>query len=114
LSSFKARRLRQVTGNLLTNALRHTPPEGEIAVVVWQSADCIRLSVTNTGRQFSADEMQQVFLPFWRTSTAREHDTGGSGLGLAISKQLIELHRGKMWIESSQTRVSFVFDLPIR
>ncbi len=108
-----AQRLQQVLGNLLTNALRHTPPEGEIAVTVGQDADRIRLAVRNSGSHLTADEANHVFMPFWRASESREHDTGGSGLGLAISKQLIELHHGKMWVASTQTQVTFAFDLPI-
>jgi signal transduction histidine kinase len=107
-----AQRLRQVLGNLLTNALRHTPSKGEITVTVWQVTDRIRLAVRNTGSHLTGDDAQHVFLPFWRASESREHDTGGSGLGLAISRQLIELHQGKMWVESSQAQVSFIFELP--
>ena len=108
-----AQRLQQVLGNLLTNALRHTPSDGEIAVTLDKFNDRIRLSVRNTGSQLSGDEAKHVFLPFWRASESREHDTGGSGLGLAISKQLIELHHGNMWVESTSTQVTFSFDLPI-
>lgn len=108
-----AQRLQQVLGNLLTNALRHTPSDGEIAVTLDKFNDRIRLRVRNTGSQLSVEEAKHVFLPFWRASESREHDTGGSGLGLAISKQLIELHHGNMWVESTSTQVTFSFDLPI-
>ncbi len=108
-----SQRLQQVLGNLLTNALRHTPAQGEIEVSVEQATDRIKLSVRNTGSPLTPDEAKHVFLPFWRASESREHDTGGSGLGLAISKQLIELHHGKMWVESTSTHVSFTIDLPI-
>ncbi len=108
-----AQRLQQVLGNLLTNALRHTPPRGEITVTIWQVGDRIRLAVRNTGSHLTEDEVQHVFIPFWRASESRERDMGGSGLGLAISRQLIELHQGKMWVEASQEQVSFIFDLPI-
>lgn len=108
-----AQRLQQVLGNLLTNALRHTPAQGSITFTVWQVEDRIRLAVRNTGSHLTEDEVQHVFLPFWRASESRERDMGGSGLGLAISKQLIELHQGKMWVESSKEQVSFIFDLPI-
>ncbi len=108
-----AQRLQQVLGNLLTNALRYTPPDGEISVTVEQIEDRIVLSVKNTGSHLTPDEVKNVFLPFWRASESREHDTGGSGLGLAISKQLIELHHGKLWVESAPLQVTFSFDLPI-
>ena len=60
----------------------------------------------------SVEEAKNVFLPFWRASASREHDSGGSGLGLAISKQLIDLHRGKIWVESSHDEVVFLIELP--
>ncbi|MEO8613215.1 MAG: ATP-binding protein [Chloroflexota bacterium] len=108
-----SQRLQQVLGNLLTNALRHTPTQGEITVTIAQVSNKARLTVRNTGSYLTAEEIQNVFRPFWRASESREHDTGGSGLGLAISKELIELHQGKMWVESTQEQVSFIFDLPI-
>lgn len=108
-----AQRLQQVLSNLLTNALRHTPAEGDIAVTVQRRDKFVQLSVSNTGSQLTVEEAQNVFLPFWRASASREHDTGGSGLGLAISKQLIELHDGKLWVESTPTAVRFVFELKV-
>ncbi len=107
-----SQRLQQVMGNLLTNALRHTQPGGEITVSVEQYQQSIRLSVRNTGNQLTAEEAKNVFLPFWRASASREHDSAGSGLGLAISKQLIDLHNGKIWVESSQSEVVFLVEFP--
>ena len=106
-------RIRQVLSNLLTNALRHTPPDGEIRVqVVAEHAD-VRFSVTNTGSDLSQVDAAQVFQPFWRADAARERDRGGSGLGLAICKQLVELHSGRMWAETTPDGVCFAFTLPI-
>jgi signal transduction histidine kinase len=107
-----AQRLQQVIGNLLTNALRHTPTGGEIAVSVKQYQQYIRFGVRNTGSQLTTEEAKKVFLPFWRASASREHDSGGSGLGLAISKQLIDLHNGRIWVESSGDAVTFSFEIP--
>lgn len=105
-------RLQQVIGNLLTNALRHTPTGGEITVSVEQQQRYIRLSVRNTGSQLTSEEAKNVFLPFWRASASREHDSAGSGLGLAISKQLIDLHNGRIWVESSGNAVVFKLEVP--
>jgi signal transduction histidine kinase len=108
-----AQRLQQVLGNLLTNALRHTPAHGAITVTIWQVGDRIRLAVRNTGSHLTEDEVQHIFRPFWRASESRAHDTGGSGLGLAISKELIELHQGNLWVETAGEQVTFIFDLPV-
>ncbi len=112
LVSADAMRIRQVLGNLLTNALRHTPSGGEISIDVLPVGKQVRFTVSNTGSPLDADAARQVFAPFWRATETRERDTGGSGLGLAISKQLIELHGGKMWVETRETCTSFVFELP--
>jgi signal transduction histidine kinase len=105
-------RLQQVMGNLLTNALRHTAMGDEITVSVEEREQNIRLSIRNTGSHLTAEEAKNVFLPFWRTSESREHDSGGSGLGLAISKQLIDLHNGRIWVESSANEVVFHVEIP--
>lgn len=105
-------RIRQVLSNLLTNAVRHTPAGGEIAVQVTRTQEGVRFSVANTGSKLSEGEAAHAFQPFWRAETARERDSGGSGLGLAISKEIIALHGGSMTVEPGADRVTFVFLLP--
>lgn len=106
-------RLRQVIGNLLTNALRHTPSGGDIVMRIFTDQQRVQFSVCNSGSTLDSAQIDHVFLPFWRASDSRERDSGGSGLGLAISKQLIELHKGRMWVESSQGSVCFHCELPL-
>ncbi|MBZ0316851.1 MAG: HAMP domain-containing protein [Anaerolineae bacterium] len=105
-------RIRQVLSNLLTNALRHTPAEGEIALQVITVPSGVRFSVSNTGSQLSDTDAVRVFQPFWRADAAVERDSAGSGLGLAISREIVVLHGGSMVVESSDNRVTFVFILP--
>ncbi len=106
-------RIRQVISNLLTNALRHTPTGGEIAVSVKRENDSVCFSVVNTGSSLNAADAARVFQPFWRADAARERDSGGSGLGLAISREIVALHSGSMRVESHDNRVTFAFTLPI-
>ena len=106
-------RIRQVLSNLLTNALRHTPPQGEIRLAVTREPTCVRFSVANTGGDLSAIDATQVFQPFWRAETAPERDRGGSGLGLAISREIIALHGGTLTVASASGRVTFAFTLPV-
>lgn len=105
-------RIRQVLSNLLTNAVRHTPVEGEIAVQVVPVAAGIRFSVANTGSSLDETEAAHVFQPFWRAEAARERDSGGSGLGLAISREMIALHGGTMEVANHDNCVTFSFTLP--
>jgi two-component system OmpR family sensor kinase/two-component system sensor histidine kinase BaeS len=105
-------RIRQVLSNLLTNALRHTPAGGEIAVQVIPVPTGVRFSVTNTGSGLSETDAARVFQPFWRAATARECDGSSSGLGLAISREIVVLHGGTMEVESGAERVTFSFTLP--
>ncbi len=106
-------RIRQVMSNLLTNALRHTPVGGEIAVQVRRLGDSVRFRVSNTGSRLSDTDAARVFQPFWRADAARERDSGGSGLGLAISREIVALHGGSLTVESGDNRVTFAFTLPI-
>lgn len=107
-----ADRLQQVLGNLLTNALRHTPAGGRIAVRVSQAGVAVRFAVSNSGEPLSPEQAAQVFTPFWRAEAARARDQGGSGLGLAISQQLVTLHRGRIWVETGTDETAFIFEVP--
>lgn len=96
-------RLGQVLGNLVTNALRHTPPGGKITLgaAMAPDDDGTRLWVTDTGEGIPAEDLPRIFDRFWRGDPARTRETGsGSGLGLAIAKSLVEAHSGRIWAES--------------
>ena len=99
-------RLGQVLGNLVTNALRHTPAGGEISLGAdLESVDgtpgFVRLWVADTGEGIPASDLPRIFDRFWRGDPARTRETGaGSGLGLAIAKSLVEAHGGRIWAES--------------
>ncbi|MEW6580117.1 MAG: ATP-binding protein [Chloroflexota bacterium] len=107
-----ADRLQQVLGNLLTNALRHTPTGGQIAVRVRRADAAVRFAVTNSGGPLTPEQAAQVFTPFWRAEDARARDRGGSGLGLAISRQLVALHGGRIWVEPGADETAFIFEVP--
>lgn len=114
-------RLQQVLGNLLTNALRHTPEGGTITLRAQPSVGTqsavrvpvgVRFAVSNTGSELTAEQAARVFDPFWRAEDARERDKGGSGLGLAITRQLVLLHGGRITVESRAGVTTFLIDLP--
>jgi two-component system sensor histidine kinase BaeS len=108
-------RLSQVLSNLLSNALRHTAPGGQIAVVAQRvDGKDVRIAVQDNGEGIPADELPHVFERFYRTDHARSRDTGGSGLGLAIARSLVEAHGGQIWVESVEGDGStFAFSLPV-
>jgi len=108
-------RLAQVLLNLLSNALRHTPPGGRITVTARQIGEGeVQVAVRDTGEGIPEPELAHVFERFYRTDRVRSRDTGGSGLGLTIARSLIEAHGGRIWAESAEGEGStFAFALPV-
>jgi len=105
-------RLRQVFGNLLTNALRHTPAGGTISIKASVQNKLLVFRVGNTGATLAPEDAAHLFDPFWRAEEARNRDSGGSGLGLAIAKSLIELHAGMIRVEMTHAETIFIIELP--
>ena len=91
-----ADRFRQALGNLLSNALRHTPGGGQIAVTVQQENQALCISVRDTGAGMKPEQLIQVFDRFYRSDEVRSRDQGGTGLGLAITRAIIEAHGGQI------------------
>jgi two-component system OmpR family sensor kinase/two-component system sensor histidine kinase BaeS len=100
-----AGRLRQVLGNLLSNALRHvvkgenSPPQVTLSLI--RQNGTVRLSVADNGPGLSPEAQAHVFDRFWRADSARSRDQGGSGLGLAICKAIVVAHNGRISLESA-------------
>ena len=105
-------RLRQVLLNLLTNAARHTPAGGTIAVRAARVNGDVAISVRNTGSTLTAGQAARVFDRFYRGDPARQRATGGTGLGLAIVKHLVEAHGGRVDASSGPDGVTFTVRLP--
>ncbi|WP_327707800.1 ATP-binding protein [Streptomyces sp. NBC_00464] len=89
-------RLRQAIGNLVSNAVRHTPSGGTVTLRAYGSEpeDAVLVDVTDTGTGIPAADLAHVFDRFWRAEKSRSRRTGGSGLGLAIVRKLAEAHGG--------------------
>ena len=94
-------RLLQVMGNLLSNALRHTPVNGAVTLHVARVNEEAHLRVADSGSGLSEEALGRVFNRFYRADASRGRTTGGSGLGLAIVRALIELHDGRVWATNS-------------
>jgi signal transduction histidine kinase len=108
------RRISQVLGNLINNALQHTPPGGHVRLAAEARDECVAISVRDTGVGISPEEIPYVFERFWRGDKARVRtEYGGSGLGLAIVKQIVELHGGQIDVTSEPgLGATFTFTLP--
>ncbi len=106
-------RIRQVILNLLSNAARYTE-EGQITIEARQEGPNVTISVHDTGPGIAPEEAEHIFEPFYQSPRTLRRKGEGSGLGLSISKQFVELHEGRMWLES-QVGVgsTFSFRLPI-
>jgi len=103
-------RMAQVVGNLLDNALRHTPEGGQIAVRAARRGGDVVITVADTGPGVPPEHLPHLFERFWRGEPSRSRRTGGSGLGLAIARRIVEAHDGRIWAENIPTgglRVGF-------
>lgn len=93
-------RMRQVLGNLTSNALRHTPAGGTVTLTARQAGELAVLTVEDTGSGITAEDLPHVFERFWRAEKSRSRSTGGSGLGLSIVRQFVEAHEGTVTVDS--------------
>jgi signal transduction histidine kinase len=106
------RRIRQVVINLLSNAVKFTPAGGSIDVSASRVDGEVRVSVADTGPGIAPEDQQRIFEEFQQAEAGKEQREG-TGLGLALSKRLVELHRGRIWVDSGLGRGStFTFTLP--
>jgi signal transduction histidine kinase len=95
-------RLFQMLGNLVSNAIRHTPPGGTITLTASEREEGVRLIVEDTGEGIAEEDLPHIFGRFWRGDDARTHTAGaGAGLGLAIAQQLAQAHGGSISVEST-------------
>jgi signal transduction histidine kinase len=107
------RRLRQVIYNLLSNAVKFTPEGGSVVVASARVDGEVQVSIADTGPGIASEDYERIFEEFQQTAVGVDQREG-TGLGLALSKRLVELHGGRIWVESEPGQGSrFVFTLPI-
>jgi signal transduction histidine kinase len=108
------RRLTQVLLNLVGNAIKFTDT-GEVVVKATLNGGSFNVSVHDTGPGISAADQTKLFQEFQQADNSITRKNGGTGLGLAISKRIVEMHGGKIWVESQVGQGStFAFSLPVR
>jgi two-component system sensor histidine kinase BaeS len=108
-------RIAQVVGNLMENAILHTPGGGSVVVEAVQAEEKVIVTVTDTGEGIPADALPRIFDRLYRHDRSRNRSSGGSGLGLTIAKELVEAHGGAIGVDSEVGSGSrFYFSLPMR
>lgn len=90
----------QVLDNLLSNAIKYSHNRSRLWISVKQEEDHVHLMVKDEGVGIPAEDQKHIFKRFYRVDKARSREMGGTGLGLAIAKEMVEAHRGKIWVES--------------
>ncbi len=109
------RKLKQVLLNLLSNAFKFTPDGGSITVEAKRTDSEVMISVEDTGIGISAEDQARLFQPFQQLESHLTKRFKGTGLGLYLSKKLVELHGGRIWVESEPGRGSkFSFIIPLK
>lgn len=107
-------RLSQVIINLVTNAVKYSSEGSVIQVRVSQSNQLAKIQVYNQGQAIPPEHQANIFEPFYRAPSAQSSSKKGWGLGLAISKQIVERHQGRIWVESSEENgTTFNIELPL-
>ena len=108
-------RIGEVLSNLISNAINYTEPGGKIKVWAQGSGSSIVTKIADTGKGLPPEAIPQLFNKFFRVTSALEGGTKGTGLGLYIAKSIIEMHHGKIWVESGGLGkgATFSFSLPL-
>ena len=108
------RKIKQILLNLLSNAVKFTPEGGRIGIDARQTDGSVEISVSDTGVGIAAEDQPKVFEEFRQVGSDYAHKVEGTGLGLTLAKKFVELHGGKIWVESEAGKGStFTFTLPI-
>ena len=109
------RKIKQILLNLLSNAVKFTPEGGRIGINARQANDSVEISVSDTGIGISPEDQAKVFEEFRQVGGDYAHKREGTGLGLTLAKKFVELHGGKIWVDSEVGKGStFSFTLPER
>jgi signal transduction histidine kinase len=93
-------RMKQVFGNIIDNALRYTPANGQISLSAQRVDSNVEMRIQDSGPGVTREELDRIFERFYRSEASRARDEGGSGLGFAIARSIVEKHNGQIWAES--------------
>ncbi|WP_182200321.1 cell wall metabolism sensor histidine kinase WalK [Paraliobacillus salinarum] len=104
----------QVIDNIISNAIKYSPPNGTIIFRVMKERQRIKVSITDQGPGIARDKLDRIFDRFYRADRARSRQLGGTGLGLAIAREIITTHHGQIWADSVEGKgTTIIFTLPL-
>lgn len=110
---FDPDRMHQVVDNLISNAIKYSPPGASVTAEVWKEDKFLHMRITDTGRGISQEDQREIFDKFFRAEEARDSAVPGVGLGLNITKRLVEAHHGSISVSSEPERGSaFTVTIP--
>jgi len=108
------RKVKQILLNLLSNAVKFTPAGGRIGVTATATDEAIAISVSDTGIGIAPEDQAAIFEEFRQVGRDDARKQEGTGLGLTLAKKFVELHGGRIWVESTVgTGSTFTFSLPV-
>ena len=109
------RKVKQVLVNLLSNAVKFTPEGGQIKVEATLGDSAVIISVTDTGIGIAREDQEAIFEEFRQVGSNYAQKREGTGLGLSLTRKFVEMHGGKIWVESELGKGStFTFTLPMK
>lgn len=106
-------RIEQVLNNLLSNAFKHVEKQGSISVKLSRQDSSVLLEVFNEGKPIPQDELDLIWMSFYRGSNSRENELEGFGIGLALVKEIVDKHKGKCFAENCDGGVKFNIEIPL-
>lgn len=106
-------RIEQVLSNLINNAVRYTPPGGNIGIRVITENKLVRFEIENDCQGITKDELNRIWEDFYRIEQSRSRDLGGTGLGLSVVKSILQLHNSRFGVKETESGVLFYFSLKL-
>jgi len=105
--------IQETLTNLLVNSIKYTPRNGRVDIMIRNKGSSVLIEIADTGIGIPKNELPRIFEEFYRASNAKDVERDGTGLGLSIAKHVIEMHNGKIWVESEEGKGSkFSIELP--
>ena len=107
--------LKQILSNLLSNAVKFTPQGGGIDLRAWKEGKNVVVKISDTGIGIEAEDQERIFNAFEQVDSSYSRKHGGTGLGLDLTRKLVEMHGGRIWVESEGegNGSAFSFTIPI-
>ena len=110
---FDKERFSKIISNLLSNAIKYTNDKGLIKINIEKAKNDVLISIANSGNGISAENLPFIFNRFYQIADETNREYDGTGIGLALVKELVELHKGSIEVESNSTKTTFTIKMPL-